>query len=239
MSTIGLKPARVDTCRKAISDIKNYLSGKDMGLGDKQFRMKTGGRNIPIYLAVAGPRMLQLSGEICDGAIALLGITRESLEYANCNIKKGLEEAGRRKNMDNFDLALGTYCYFTDDMEKGVQVAEPYCLSDLQRYPDLFKLNGIAVGERPNQNEESVYPDLAHAEDWNQAVSMASKKLNENLLREYAEKFCIIGKPKDALRRFEELVSLGINNFYIRHFFSYDLPENEVRIFNESIIPCF
>jgi alkanesulfonate monooxygenase SsuD/methylene tetrahydromethanopterin reductase-like flavin-dependent oxidoreductase (luciferase family) len=61
--------------------------------------------------------------------------------------------------------------------------------------------------------------------------------LDRQTVLDFAEKFCLVGRPVDVIEKIERLRKRGINNFYLRHLFSYELPETEVKTFSEEIIP--
>ena len=54
------------------------------------------GRQIPIYIAGRGEKILQLAGEVGDGVIIGALSSEVGLRYANLNIQKGIAKAGRR-----------------------------------------------------------------------------------------------------------------------------------------------
>ena len=71
LHSIGKMPDRLGTMRQGINEFRQLFSGEEVELYGTKVRLATARRQVPIYLAVSQPGMLRLSGEICDGAIAV------------------------------------------------------------------------------------------------------------------------------------------------------------------------
>lgn len=67
--------------------------------------------DMPIYLGVEGPKMLQLSGEICDGTILSVLSSPAYIQFAWDNIRIGCERSGR----DPERHRMVTYVIFSMD----------------------------------------------------------------------------------------------------------------------------
>jgi alkanesulfonate monooxygenase SsuD/methylene tetrahydromethanopterin reductase-like flavin-dependent oxidoreductase (luciferase family) len=76
---------------------------------------------IPIYLSVVRPRMLQLAGEIADGVLGYLATPTYLREVVLPNIAIGLERAGRAR--DDVELAALVLCSVSEDREEAMRRA--------------------------------------------------------------------------------------------------------------------
>ena len=79
----------------------------DVAYGD------TGPRHIPLYLGATGPRMLELSGELCDGAVLNYVVSTDYIRSAVERVGIGAARAGR--TVDDVDRPELLVCALSDD----------------------------------------------------------------------------------------------------------------------------
>jgi 5,10-methylenetetrahydromethanopterin reductase len=99
---IGLRRERpVAALREAIGLIRQLWRGDPAALDGEVVRWN-GGRlgfdcrpDIPVVLATRGPRLLELAGELADGAIIAAGTSPEAIAWARERIAAGERRAGR------------------------------------------------------------------------------------------------------------------------------------------------
>lgn len=70
-------------------------------------------RNIPIYLGATGPKMLELSGEICDGPVLNYVVSTDYIDGAIERVAVGAARAG--KTLDDVDRPELLVCALSDD----------------------------------------------------------------------------------------------------------------------------
>ena len=232
---LGWKVARLAQVREYVEQMRTLWEGGWLTLDGPSFHLKGAtGRQVPVYLAGSRPRMLQLAGEIGDGAIVVAGISKSSLEYAFGHIAEGAQRSGRR--LEDLDVAVGVYCYVTDDREGVLHQARPYAALYAIRVRGTERDFGIDIPE--GFGIASLYPDLLHAEDWQAAVE-ATSWVPDRVLEAFAEEFCIIGTGDEVADRIRRLESHGVQNLYIRGFSTYDLPTDICETFISDVIPRF
>ena len=104
--SIGQDQSKMAELRETIPDFRRLFSGEEIDLYGTTLQLATARRQIPIYLAVSQPRMLQIAGEMCDGAILMgaanVGFCKWQLDY----IYQGLESAKRSRNDITIDMIL-------------------------------------------------------------------------------------------------------------------------------------
>jgi 5,10-methylenetetrahydromethanopterin reductase len=237
IKTLGLKPTKLDRMREQIGLIRELHSGEEVDFQGRAMRLKAAnGRATPIYLAANGPKALALAGEVADGVIVLVGLVPELIENALRHIKDGADRAGR--SLDDIDICVGTFCHVTDDERVKARIVKPYVLGTAQT-GGREALQNIGIDIDPPAVVGGIYPDMAHAEDWEQATEAAGEWVTDEMGLLYADAFCMIGSPEQCIEQLEDAVALGVDNFYIRHFESYTLPHEVLRAFGDSIIPHF
>ena len=82
--TVGAKPARLAELERTVAEVRAYWAGGEDGLG-------YGGEQppVPLLLGASGPRMLELSGRIGDGCLAVVGLHPRQLEAARARLAAG------------------------------------------------------------------------------------------------------------------------------------------------------
>lgn len=101
--SIGQPRASVALMREAIGDLRRLLSGEPVAFGQTSTKL----RNIsaaptPVYLLAAGPRMIELAGEVADGVVLFVGLHAASIRAAKRHLQEGAKRAGR--SLDQFPV---------------------------------------------------------------------------------------------------------------------------------------
>jgi 5,10-methylenetetrahydromethanopterin reductase len=118
LDAYGIKRANpVQTLREAVQ-ISQLLTrgetasyqGEVFSLGATQLDF-TPVRPVPVYLAARGPKILQLAGEVADGAILGGFAQPDGLRYAMDMVDRGIERAGR----DPGDVDVMSWLYVSVD----------------------------------------------------------------------------------------------------------------------------
>jgi 5,10-methylenetetrahydromethanopterin reductase len=89
------------TLREAIAVSRALLTGDSVNYQGERFRvggrrLAGGGREIPIFLAASGPRMLELAGAVADGVLISAATSPAFIRWTLDLVRKGEEAAGRR-----------------------------------------------------------------------------------------------------------------------------------------------
>jgi 5,10-methylenetetrahydromethanopterin reductase len=82
--------------REAIGEIRSLLAGGTVPVGEGQTRLRNvGTRPTPVFLLAAGPRMVELAGEVADGALLFVGLHRDAIAAARRHLAIGAQRSGR------------------------------------------------------------------------------------------------------------------------------------------------
>ena len=96
VGSIGRPRASLDTMRETILTIRRLLRGESLTFNGVETRL----RNVsdpptPVFMTASGPRMVELAGEVADGALMLVGLHPKAIEAAASGCKQArLERAG-------------------------------------------------------------------------------------------------------------------------------------------------
>jgi len=99
--SVGRPRATVDTMREAVLAIRRLLAGDSVVFGDPPSQLV----NLrptppPVYVLAAGPRMVELAGEVADGALLMVGLHPDAVAAARRGLEAGARRAGR--SLDGF-----------------------------------------------------------------------------------------------------------------------------------------
>ena len=97
----GLKGSTVEYLRKYIRTLRGLLKGDEVEWEGATFKPEwkhwIPPRDIRIYVAAAGPKMLRMAAEEGDGVIpAQYPFTREGVDYVNSILKEGCDAVGKK-----------------------------------------------------------------------------------------------------------------------------------------------
>ncbi len=121
----------------------------DVAYGD------TSPRNIPIYIGATGPKMLELTGEIADGAMLNYVVPTDYIRDAVARVATGAEKSNRTiADIDRPELLI--CCLSDDDPEEALAVGktlvayylgtEPHIMAASGADPDLIEKVKEVVG---------------------------------------------------------------------------------------------
>ena len=99
VGNIGRPRASVNRMREAVLLVRRLLHGEQVELNGVTTRL----RNVtnpppPVLMTAAGPRMMELAGEVADGAFVLVGLHPAAVAAARRRLETGAERAGRDLN---------------------------------------------------------------------------------------------------------------------------------------------
>jgi len=103
--TIGRPRASLAVMRETIGHLRLLLSGDEAVFGTTSTRLRNRSASpTPVYLLAAGPRMIELAGEIAAGAFLFVGLHPASIRAAMMRLHAGAHRAGR--SLDNFPVTF-------------------------------------------------------------------------------------------------------------------------------------
>ncbi len=200
METLNLswkKP--VSTVKKSINDIRSLVNGKTIEQGACLSGTSKKQDYIPIYMAAQGPKMLEASGEVADGAL-INASNPKDFEIAIPLINKGLEKSHISK--DKFNYAAYTACSIDTDMSKAYNNAKIVVAFIIAGAPDVvLNRHGISLDVASKINEFLSVHDF----------KSASNLITEDMINA----FSVCGSPDEIMNKIEVLQNIGINEFVV------------------------
>jgi 5,10-methylenetetrahydromethanopterin reductase len=93
---MGRGRATLATMREAVLAVRRLLAGGSVGFGPTETRLRnTPAEPLPVYVLAAGPRMVELAGEVADGVLMLVGLDPRAVAAARQHLAAGARKAGR------------------------------------------------------------------------------------------------------------------------------------------------
>ena len=161
-------------------------------------------RNIPIYIGATGPKMLQLSGEICDGPVLNYVVSTEYIKDAVGQVEIGAQRSGRELSaIDRPELLA---CSLSDDdPEAAIMMGKSLVAYYLGTEPHIMKASG-ADPSLVNKVKEIVgWP--ATEEDYKRAAHL----IPDDLVR----KLMAVGTSSECRDKVSEFIEAGVTPYLV------------------------
>lgn len=184
-------------------------------------------REIPIYLAARGPKMLALAGELADG-VNLGAVPAGYIDHAKTFIKEGLNKAGR--DFKSIDILNPLMLSLSEDYNEAYE--------HLITGDPVIKYNTVVLIADSNSlvlEKAGLPPDLNQKINRiliEEGVDAAIKAIPEKAINS----FSIVGDIETCIKRIEEYLKVGVTHI---GFFQPHGPDIEkaIKLLGEKIIP--
>jgi 5,10-methylenetetrahydromethanopterin reductase len=223
--SIGGDRATLTTMRAAVLAIRRLLAGEPVTFGDPPSRLwNVSAPPPPVYLLAAGPRMVELAGEVADGAFLMVGLHRDAVAAARRHLEAGARRAGR--SLDGFRTVFIVTCALEREGSP-----EP-------RWPQRWYAPG---------HPWLAYPSTSNRHWLREAgitlpEPFTPEGVSDELAARVEDAFGLFGSPErcaDRLLRVRE--EAGVENVFLfpAHTFAggYEMPEREIDAFRRVIRP--
>ena len=114
-----------------------HLDGVELDYVNQPRRAK----DVPIYLGATGMKMMELAGEICDGALLNYLVTPAYNDRALEHLEIGAKRAGR--SLDDVDRPQLVVCSLDDDRAAALDAARLLVTQYLGQQPHLMAASGV------------------------------------------------------------------------------------------------
>ena len=225
VGNIGRPRATLETMRQAVLAMRRLLRGETVVFNGSETKL----RNIsdpptPIFMTAAGPRMVELAGEVADGALMLVGLHPESVAAARRRLQIGAERG--KRDLSSFQTIYITPTTVDDDGARARRWPQQWFRSDQPylKYPsdsNLFWLREAGIDLRDDFVPEQITDTQADA---------------------ICDAMGLFGTPEECLERLRRAGSeAGIDHVFIFPTHTqdggYDMPTKEIEAFKSVIIP--
>jgi 5,10-methylenetetrahydromethanopterin reductase len=188
-------------------------------------------------MAASGPKAIELAGEVADGVMLLVGFHRGIVDAVLTHLEKGARRSGRR--LEDLEIVWAVRTGMAATMAEAHRQARPTVVHQgimrvHSRWLEHTKLS-IPHFEIPPA-VWNIYPDLSHAQDWEQAIA-ATSFVPDEVIAQLCDALGLVGTPEHCARRIVDLTAAGVKSLYIMPLQTFVGPEQEIRTFRDAVFP--
>jgi 5,10-methylenetetrahydromethanopterin reductase len=154
-------------------------------------------RNVAIMIGATGPKMMELTGEIADGAVLNYCVPPEYNDEAMARLKVGAAKAGR--TVDEIDRPQLMVCSVHTDKARALDGARALLTQYLAQQPHIAKASG--VGEDVVKQIQNILGWPATREQINEAMPLVPDEL--------VQRITASGTPEEVKAKVREYVNRG------------------------------
>ncbi len=170
-----------------------HLDGVELDYVYQQRRPK----NVPIYIGATGMQMMELTGEIADGAVFNYLVSPSYNVGAMESLARGAAKAGR--TIDAIDRPQLVVCSVDNDRAKALDNARLLVTQYLGQQPHIMKASGV-----PQELLDEIGTVLTWPATHDQVVA-ASKMVPDDIV----QMITASGEPDEVLAKVGEYVATG------------------------------
>jgi len=154
-------------------------------------------RNVPIMIGATGPKMMELTGEISDGAVLNYCVAPEYNDRALEQLETGAKRAGR--TLDDIDRPQLIVCSVDHDHDTAIEYSKMLLCQYMAQQPHIAKASGVS--DEVVQEIQSILGWPATKEQINKAKHLVPDEL--------VYKITASGTPEEARAKVDEYVKRG------------------------------
>ncbi len=154
-------------------------------------------RHVPIMIGATGDQMMELTGEIADGAVLNYCVPPEYNDRALELLDKGARKAGRR--LEDLDRPQLIVCSVDEDHDKAIDYSKMLLCQYLAQQPHIAKASGVS--DEVVQEIQSILGWPATKEQINRAKHLVPDEL--------VHRITASGTPEEARAKVQEYIKRG------------------------------
>jgi 5,10-methylenetetrahydromethanopterin reductase len=154
-------------------------------------------RHVPIYIGATGPKMMELAGEIADGAVLNYCVPPAYNDPALEQLEAGARRSGR--SLDAIDRPQLVVASVDPDRDKAFDSSRELLTQYLAQQPHIAKASGVSM-----EVVEKIQAILGWPATHEQ-IQQAKHLVSDDLI----ERITASGTPDDARRKVQEYIDHG------------------------------
>ena len=196
---LGRKPRKVADFREDITMIRGLLSGEGAPSPDgSTYKIASVDRQVPVYVAARGPRVLKLSGEVADGVLVAGPAQPDVLQKKIQTVRDGAREAGRDPAEVKINLLVNMAV--DSDRQAALDTVRP------------FAVGAIIEAAKPGDEIPEKFEDVFHRihEGHDSSTHLAAGSAGPDLIPdELAAYVAIVGDEQECRDRLKAISAIG------------------------------
>jgi 5,10-methylenetetrahydromethanopterin reductase len=154
-------------------------------------------RNVRIMIGATGPKMMELTGEIADGAVLNYCVPPEYNHMALERLEAGAKKAGR--TLDDIDRPQLVVCSVDHDHDKAIDYTRELLTQYLAQQPHIAKASGVSM---------KVVEEIQSILGWpatHEQIQSAKHLVPDDLIHRISAS----GTPDEARKKVQEYIDNG------------------------------
>lgn len=199
----------IATLRQHIDVVRRMLAGETVNLNGRRERLsqirlgfQPNRRSVPVFVGGVQRMILQLAGEVGEGALLSNLSTLDHVDFAMKQIQRGAGRAGR--NVDDVEVVCYAMTWLSEDGAKAVPQVKTQ-IAALLAVPGREVLFGEDVMKKPKVTR---IMDAVRSGKADEATSMITDDILDSIT--------ISGTPQQCAKRFEEYREAGVDVMVLR-----------------------
>jgi 5,10-methylenetetrahydromethanopterin reductase len=154
-------------------------------------------RDVPIMIGATGDKMMEMTGEIADGAVLNYCVAPEYNDRALELLEAGAKKAGR--TLDDIDRPQLIVCSVDEDHDKAIDTTKMLLCQYMAQQPHIAKASGVS---------DEVVHEIQSTLGW-PATKEQINKAKHHVPDELVYKITASGTPEEARVKVQEYVKRG------------------------------
>jgi 5,10-methylenetetrahydromethanopterin reductase len=154
-------------------------------------------KDVPIYIGATGMQMMELTGEIADGAMLNYLVSPDYNEQAIAALERGAAKAGR--TLADIDRPQLVVCSVHEDRQTALDMARMMVTQYLGQQPHIMKASGVPQSLLDKVGEVLTWPAT------HEQVEAASKLVPDEIV----QMLTASGTPAEARAKVQEYIDHG------------------------------
>jgi 5,10-methylenetetrahydromethanopterin reductase len=207
-SNVGIKRTKQLTAMRETVDVLRRLLNMERVTFEGEFHQVKGivldvvhgrrePRNIPIMIGATGDMMMELTGEIADGAVMNYCVPPEYNDRALELLEKGAKKTGR--TLADLDRPQLIVCSVDEDHDKAIEYTKELLCQYLAQQPHIAKASGVST---------EVINEIQSTLGW-PATKEQINKVKHLVPDELVYRITASGTPSEAKAKVEEYKKRG------------------------------
>jgi 5,10-methylenetetrahydromethanopterin reductase len=204
--TLGLRPAPLARLEEVVAAVRALVRGESALWDGHELRTPWAAADVPIYVAAAGPRALDLAGRVADGVVVQAGVHARLVQDALARVEAGAAAAGRDPRDVVVCARVG--CAVDRDRTRARDAMRGYAADAAKTVFDAVPRDRVPA---------ELVDDLERLDAGYDVYGRGSGGAHDALVGDaLLDAFAIAGEPAEVAERFNRLAALGISRIVVR-----------------------
>lgn len=230
---IELPPARLADFEAYVHAVRGLLETGEAIWRGRRCRLQIGQRGVPIIVAAAGPKTLELGGRVGDGVVVVGGLDPHTMDRAREAIDRGARSVGR--TIDDVHVWWLVLANLAEDDATALREMR----NSLATFAHLSIRSREVIASLPQDVRDRVlevrdrYRPIEHGAfgDTHNARLTDELGVTEFL----AHRFALVGSPPTVRARLREIQELGADRLWL----ALRVPDKQriLRLWRDEVLP--